>query len=226
MSDMIETTNSDTTADEQQNPEHMTMQELRKLATAYGIRAARDWDKTDFVNAINTRRNRHQALANVVMNTSKGPAPGYARISINNSETGSNLPVPVSVNNLVLKIPRDVAVDVPLEVVEVLNNSKTPVRARDAEGRMVWKDVLSYPFQLIAHTPGVAMKNGKPVVRGSSDPKNHSLREKFCEIYERWPKNAEFKEFKDQHMRHRAGLAIASESSAGSAAEIARKIED
>jgi hypothetical protein len=211
---------------EQQNPEDMSMQDLRKLATAYGIRANRDWNKDDFVAAINTRRNRHQSLANVVMDANRGPAPGYARISINNTESGNNLPVPVSVNNLVLKIPRDIPVDVPLEVVEVLNNSKTPVRARNHEGQLVWKDVLSYPFQVLAYTPGVATRNGKPVVKGSSDPKNHSLREKFKEIYERWPKNAEFKEFKDQHMRHKAGLAIASETSAGSAAEVARKIED
>jgi hypothetical protein len=209
-----------------QRVEDMSIQELRKLATAYGIRAQRDWSKEDFVAAINTRRNRHQGLANVVMDRNTGPAPGYARIRLHNTESGSNLPVPVSVNNLVLKIPRDIEVDVPLEVVEVLNNSKTPVRARNSEGQMVWRDVLSYPFTLLQMSPGVAMRNGKPVVKGSSDPKNHSLREKFKEIYERWPKNEEFKEFRDQHMRHKAGLAIAAETSAASAAEVARKIED
>lgn len=194
---------------DQQNVEEMSINDLRKLATSYGIKASRDWVSEDFIEAINQRRQRHSAVADVVLDPNKGPAPGKARIKIHNSQTGSNHPIPVSVNNYFALIPRDVEVDVPLEVLESLRNSKTPVRAKDPTGRltadgkpaMVWKDVQSYPFDVLAMTPGVAMKNGVPMVRSSSNRAKHALKLKFREIYQRWPKRAEFKTFMDHQMK-------------------------
>lgn len=208
------------TSRNEQSVEEMQMPDLRRLATTYGIKANRDWNRDDFIAAINNRRQRHEAIASPVFDSSVGPAPGKARIKIFNTQTGSNHPVPVAINNYIAKIPRDVEVDVPLEVVEVLNQSKTPVRVKDPSGavnpetgkpKLVWRDVLSYPFQMIAMTPGVAMKHGVPMVRSSSNKAKHSLKLKFREIYQRWPKRAELKQFQDAHLAHKAKKVIAAE---------------
>jgi hypothetical protein len=195
-------------------PEEMTIQELRKLATSYGIKAQRDWDKEDFVMAINNRRNRHEALVQLVTNESSDtPAPGHARIIVHNTQTGSNHPIPVSVNNYVCRIPRDVMVDVPVEVLEALNNSKTPVQVKDPKGgldregkpKLVWKEIPSYPFQMIGYpTPGIARyPNGVRKVRPYNEAK-HNLKLKYREIYGRWPRRAEYKKFQEKHMERQA----------------------
>jgi hypothetical protein len=211
MSDMIET--PDTNSTDQVALEDMKLQDLRKLATSYQIKARIDWSKEDFINAINNRRQRHQAVAELAFDPNRPPAPGKARILIHNSQTGSNHPVPVNVNNYFALIPRDVLVDVPTEVLECLNNSKTPVRKKDPSGKvnsegkpvLVWGDVPSYPYSLVAGpTPGVAMKNGVPMVRSSTNKQKHSLKEKFREIYQRWPKREEFKKFTDAAMSRKA----------------------
>lgn len=188
--------------------EDLTIQELRKLATSYQIKASRDWDSDDFIAAINNRRRKHSALADIVLDNNRGPAAGKARIRLHNTQTGSNHPVPVNVNNYYALIPRDVEVDVPLEVLECLRNSKTPVRVKDASGKLVWKEHPSYPFDVLAITPGVAMKNGVPMVRASSNRAKHNLKLKFREIYQRWPKREEFRKFSDLHMANRANKSF------------------
>lgn len=231
MSDNFETEETNT-VDQNANGaiENLSIQDLRKLATSYGIKAQRDWDREDFIMAINTRR-QNNTLVELAYDDSKGPRVGHARIIIQSSETGSNHPIPVNVNNYKCIIPRDVAVDVPFEVVEALNNSKTPVRAKDPKGgvnemgkpKLVWKDVLSYPFQVVAMgQPGVARHtNGAPKIKPSTDPQKHSLKVKYKEIFGRWPKRDEFKAYRDMHMAKLAEKAMARED-----IELAKKSQE
>lgn len=211
MSEQFETSNNT-------NPENMTIQELRKMATSLGIKAQRDWDAEDFIMAINNRRKR-ESLVEVVPDREVGPKPGHARIIIHNTETGSNHPIPVSINNYVCRIPRDVEVDVPLEVLEVLNNSKTPIQIKDPKGgtnpdgspKRVWKEVPSYPFQLLQMTPGIARyPNGTRKVRPYNEAK-HNLKLKYREIYGKWPRRAEYKAFQQMHMERQATKAMDAE---------------
>lgn len=214
MSDQFETPVEETNHPQPAHrPEDMQMHELRRLANSYGIKAQRDWDKDDFVTAINNRRNRNESLVQVVHNTTNtAPAAGHARIIIHNTQTGSNHPIPVSVNNYVCRIPRDVQVDVPIEVLEALSNSKTPIQVKDPKGgldregkpKLVWKDVPSYPFQLVAITPGIACyPNGTRKVRPYNTAK-HDLKLKYREIYGRWPRRAQYKAFEEKHMERQA----------------------
>lgn len=211
MSDEFETQLEDN-APQPSRPEDMEMPQLRQLAVSFGIKAQRDWKREDFLHAINNRRNKQESLVDLVQDDSRAPQPGHARILIHNTQTGSNHPVPVSVNNYQCRIPRDTVVDVPLEILEALNNSKTPLRVKDPKGgvgpdgspKMVWKDVPSYPFQFIAATPGIARHaNGSQKVRPYS-PAKHSLKLKYREIYGKWPKRAEFKKFQEMHMERAA----------------------
>jgi hypothetical protein len=198
-------------------PEDMTIQELRRLATSYGIRAQRDWVKEDFILAVNNRRNKNETLVQLVADNSVGPAPGHARIMIHATQTGSNHPIPVNVNNYYCRIPRDVEVDVPIPILEALNNSKTPVRAKDPRGgvdgqgkpKMVWKEVPSYPYQVLGITPGTARHpSGALKIKPSTSPSKQGLREKYREIYGKWPRREEYKKFQAMHMERKATQAI------------------
>lgn len=197
-------------------PKDMTMPELRRTAKAMGINASRDWDQTDFVMAIEARQ-KGGAFVNVVHDKNQPPKPGYSRIKLQNTQAGENLPVPVSVNGVkgYYRIPRDTEVDIPHEIVEALSNSTYPVWKTETNyetgaTKKVCSREPAYPFQLIAATPGVATRpNGQPVIRGSSNPDRHRLREKYREINGRWPKRHELAEFIKIRDRHRAGIAVA-----------------
>lgn len=192
--------------------EDMTIQELRKTATSLAIKPSRDWDADDFRTAITSRRKGGNIL-NVNIDPNTGPAPGYARIKLQNSSSGQNFPVPVAINKYVCKVPRDVVVDVPIEVMQVLQNSTYPAKRTQTDletGTMkaTNSDEPAYPLQVLGMTPGVARyPNGLAKIRASGDTERYRLREKYREINGRWPRNKEFKEFKAEFDRQRAGFA-------------------
>ncbi len=194
-------------------PEEMTIQELRRAANAMGIQANRDWNADDFRNHINSAR-KNSSMVGIVVDLNKNPPVGHARIKLNNNDSGQNYPVPVSINRYILKIPRNVVVDVPLEVLEALNHSTMPSfkSETDIETGQVKssrEEIQSYPYQLIAITPGTALDRfGNPKIKGSSDPERYRMREEYKRIYGRWPKRLEFKSFKEAHEKARAGISV------------------
>jgi hypothetical protein len=220
LDELAEDQNAEVHPQPARRPEELDIRDLRKLATSYGIRAQRTWVREDFITAINNRRNSNESLVDVVYDDSRNPAPGHARITIQSPEMGSTLPIPVAVNNYVCRIPRDVTVDIPIEVMEALNNSKTPVRVKDPKGgvdqqgnpKLVWRDVLSYPFQVHAMTPGTARyPNGMLKIKPSANPAKHSLKLKYREIYKRWPKREQLRKFEEMHMERMAEKAFNTE---------------
>jgi hypothetical protein len=102
----------------------------------------------------------------------------------------------VSVNGYRITIPRGVQVDVPSKIVEVLNNAKdwqlveNPDEPMNSPKRYTRQPVLSYPFQLIDRTPGPDPRPGYE----RSKQAHYGPREKFAQLFGRWPKRHELLE--------------------------------
>lgn len=176
--------------------ESLDIASLRKYAKLMRITAQRDWQREDYVAAIKTK----QDAANValVFDNSTAPAPGHARIRIERDPTPGhrNSPVPAAVNGRIWLVPRGIEVDVPLPVVEVLKNSVSnqyrQVEGGNASQPMgVFKEeeVRTYPFQVLAVTPGGAFLN--PHDQRSA---NYERRLAFHKAFGRWPTDGELKE--------------------------------
>ena len=107
-------------------------------------------------------------------------------------------------------VTRDVLLDVPSEVVENLNNSvevgTKEVQTPDGKVRSVLTNIKSYPYMLFGFTPG-----DSGLIRGGNNPATQSLREKFRDIFGKWPKNEQFKAFRDQRMAEIAAQEFSKE---------------
>lgn len=185
--------------------EALDISALRSAAKTLGISAARDWDKGDFVRAIKNKQSA-DAVTRVVFDSSSAPAPGYARILIHRDPTPNhaNSPVHVGLNGQLYLVPRGVEVDVPKEFVGVMNDAKTlQVRQQESESRAnpggVYKDELqtSYPFQVLAVTPG--KWRNKQDNRGAA----YAVKKEFMEMHGSWPTEGELKSFRNARMNKR-----------------------
>lgn len=183
---------------------------LRRAAKTLGITAARDWNKEDFVSAIK-RKQSVDATTRVVFDSSRDPAPGYARVLLHRDPTPNhaNSPVPIGLNGQIYMVPRGVEVDVPKEFVGVLNDAKTlQVRQQEQESRInpggVYKEELqtSYPFQVLSITPG-QWKN-KQDNRSAA----FAIRKEFMEMHGSWPTEGELKAYKNARMANRMAKEV------------------
>lgn len=91
------------------------------------------------------------------------PAPGFARLLIHKDPTPghANSPVPLGLNGRTFLVPRGVEVDLPHQYVGILKDAvqvvirqKSEPTAANPAGEMVEEAMLTYPFQVIAITPG------------------------------------------------------------------------
>lgn len=135
--------------------------------------------------------------------------PGFARIVLHKDPTPghANSPVQVGLNGQFYHIPRGVEVDIPLEFVDVLISAKQSVMRQKAEpsaanpaGEVVWEDIYSYPFQVIAVKPGKAFKS-------SIDQRGSIARRKeaFVAAIGKWPTTGELLEYeKEQRLQLRS----------------------
>lgn len=177
--------------------ESLDIAQLRKFAKFMNIAAQRDWRAEDYVAAIKMKQEQN-ALQTFVFDTNTGPAPGYARILLHRdpSPGHANSPVQVGVNGRIIHIPRGIEVDIPHPFVEALNKAIT-VHTRQVEGdgslfsRTAYRDepTISYPFQLIAATPGGKFEN-----QHDNRAANYERRKAFHTALGRWPTDAELKE--------------------------------
>lgn len=173
----------------------LDMAALRRAAKMLGIKAEPKWTKTDFINEI---KRYQKAEELVVEDLSNAPARGFARIVIHRDPTPGhkNTPIHAGVNGLILQIPRGKEVDVPIPFLEVLKNSVSAqpqlVDAGDARNPSgTYKDVdsMSYPFQILAVTPGANFKNNH-----DNRSSNYARREEFEKKFGRWPTAGELQE--------------------------------
>lgn len=175
--------------------ENLSIGDLRKVAKHLGIASQRDWTKEDYVNVI--KHKQEQASHKFVFDTNLAPAPGFARIVVHRDPTPNhkNTPIHAGVNGRIYQIPRGIQVDVPLPVVEVLQNAVTVVtRQSQSEstdnpmGIYTDEPQLSYPFQIISFTPGEFTN------KNDARAANYARRYAFFKKFGRWPTSGELAE--------------------------------
>jgi hypothetical protein len=189
--------------------------QLRKYATLNRVALTRDMNKQDIIDAIKTKAKDRDVLK--IAEVGSAPKPGFARIILHRDPTpgASNRPIYVNANGYKCTVPRDIEVDVPIKVVHVLNDAKEqrkeldPDASMDERGgrreRTVW--VHSYPFQLLAMTPG---EDPRPSSSLKAKQAAYGPRVAFRDRFGRWPKRAELLEaIKDGLIKLNAGEQVA-----------------
>jgi hypothetical protein len=181
--------------------------DLRKLAAVMKIDAQKTWTKEDYISAINTRRQR-QAVSRVVFDENAPIPPGFCRLRLPLTPQGTDTPLTVRVNNFPTTIPRDVLVDVPREVRDLIRTSKEPVTRevmdKDGNKKVQTFEIPSYPFEQVGESMG---ESG--AVKGMTDPKEQRIRETYRDSYGKWPRRTEpeWVEFKKQFIKEFSGTA-------------------
>lgn len=180
-------------SDTQETLDKIDISDLRRIAKLFGIKAERSWSTEDYVLAI--KQLQEQGSADTVVDAN-APKPGYVRIELYKdlSPGHKNLSVPVGFNGNFIHIPRGIPVDIPKEFVSVLQDSRYKVfeKKEDDSGKEHYIEVekLSYPFQIIASTPGQA-----PLAHDSRHAQAKEL-QKFVDKFGHWPTMGEFNEWK------------------------------
>ena len=173
----------------------LPISELRKKAGIYRIGLTRDMTKEDIINALRAKMAEGKFAMEAV---GDAPKPGFARITVHldTNPTASNRPVYVCVNGYAVLIPRGLQVDVPIKIVEALNNAKSkrlrenPTVPPSNPARFYFEEVANYPFNIHSMTPG-------PDPRGEIEKTKAAVfapRKKFHEKFGYWPKEDELKE--------------------------------
>lgn len=171
----------------------MDIAKLRKFAAASRVAIARDMNKEDIIEAIKAKNKDKDILR--VGEVGTEPLPGFARIIMHRDPTpgAQNRPVYVQVNGYKCTVPRGIEVDVPLKVVNVLNDAKEMRKVEDpsepvnSPKRFANQAVHSYPFQTISFTPGPDPRPGLEKTKMAKYGPRLDYNEKFG----RWPTRAE-----------------------------------
>lgn len=168
--------------------------QLRKYASLQRVAITKEMKKTEIIEAIKAKMKDRDTVH--LAEVGSLPRPGFARIMLHRDPTpgSANRPVYVQVNSYKCTVPRGVEVDVPIKVLNVLNDSietrkeedlsqpfNSPQRYRNIK-------VHSYPFQTIAITPG---PDPRP---DGAKQSNYGPRFKFMKMFGRWPKRFELME--------------------------------
>jgi hypothetical protein len=179
--------------------------DLRRAAKIMKIQAARDWDKLDFIAAI--KRKQETSYTGLVFDSEKAPKPGYSRVLVHRDPTPGhkNNSVHVAVNGAIVGIPRGIEVDIPIPFVEALANAITTTVEMSSEATRdnpsgIYTDQrrTSYPFQVIATTPGEWTNTNDN--RGSG----YKERKLFFDRYGHWPTHGELQEWKKAKLNQEA----------------------
>lgn len=178
--------------------EGVDIAQLRKVAKTLGITSQRDWGKVDYIAAIQAKQ---EALnVEIAMGDSSAPKPGFARVLVHRDPTPGhkNTPIHVGVNGWIFQVPRGIEVDLPIMVINGLKDAITLVtrpKGEDQRGREIYGEEaqLSYPFQIVAITPGVNVN------RNDARSVTYERRETFWKKFGRWPTQGEL----DEAMKHK-----------------------
>ena len=168
--------------------------QLRKYADLMRIPLTKDMTRKEIISAIKARQKDKQTIE--IAETGTRPKPGWARIEIlkDSSPGATNRPVYVQVNGYRCTVPRGVEVDVPIKVVNVLNDSRSVKVAEDKnrafnDPRYFSKEMLpSYPFQVRDINPG---PDPNPSAGQRSRIARAGPREEFREQFGRYPRRDE-----------------------------------
>jgi hypothetical protein len=173
----------------------LPISELRKKAGIYRVNLSRDMTKEDIINAIRAK----QAEGKYAIEAQGDrPAPGFARISVHAdpNPAASNRPVYVCVNGYAVLIPRSINVDVPIKIVEALNNARSKRLKENTAvppnnpARFFFEEVVNYPFNIIAVTPGDDPRGEVERTKAAM----HRPREAFHKKFGYWPTAEQLKD--------------------------------
>lgn len=195
--------------------QELPIAELRKLCAVEKVPYDKTSTKEDLIRLLNTRR-KGRKLARLVTDPDSEIPPGFVRGTAQLQADGTDTPIPILVNNFRSWIPRGVMVDIPKEAYDTLRSSTESKLKKelDKEGNQVLKsvEVPCYPFDKIGEQVGTS-----GAVRPSGDARDQRLREQYRELYGRWPRRAQFNDWKtkfvDQFEQERVSRLVEEESS-------------
>lgn len=202
--------------------ELMDIADLRRLAATHKIESQKTWTKEDYIRAIQNRHKRN-AVARVVYDENDPIPPGYCRIRLPLTPSGSDVPLDVMINNFKTSIPRNVLVDIPKEARDSIRSSKETVSREEfnSKGEKYVKvsEVPAYPFQEFGSTPG---ESG--AIKPNTDPREQRLREKYHSTYGKWPRRQsdEWKSFKNGFLEA-ANKRVLNEAADEEASQVSKK---
>ena len=168
--------------------ELLQMGELRKRAAQnFGLKLVQTDSKEDIINKIVGVASK-QNFAEVA----KGdvPEPGWTRVRVHPITGKPKFPFYSQVNGYQCWIPFNVEVDVPHKIVGVLNDAVEMRVVTDEMGNRSDVFEQSYPFTIIAATPGSDPRPGMEVAR----ERKLAAKRQFAEINGFWPKDSEMRE--------------------------------
>lgn len=159
------------------NLESLPVADLRKHAhTNFGLKLTRDHSKDDIISLIVgiVAKGNYASLAEGEIK------PGWARIKLAaTNDYRSAIPVHINANGFTCFIPFGVEVDVPIRVLESLNNA-VEFRPYETEfGEKAYKFNDSYPYQLVGKVDGPDPRPGLEVGREARLRPKIRFREQF-----------------------------------------------
>lgn len=178
--------------------EDLSIGSLRKYAALYRMTVPKTATKVELIALIKEKRNSQDMAILVEDTNDTGPKPGWSRIQMHRDPTpgAENHPIFVGCNGYNVAVPRGVDVDVPNKVVAVLNdavelrlveNFQVPTGHPD---RHTYQKMLSYPYSVLAMNPGPDPRPGFEKSKAAA----HRPREKFRQLFGKWPSHAELLE--------------------------------
>jgi len=183
-----------------------TLAELKKMAQALNISGRTSWGEEDYRRAI-INRQKNKVVASVVNDMNTPILPGFARISLaETDQNGNDTPVQCLVNKFATIIPRGVIVDVPTEVVDFALMNCTDYITKDVTDpqtgieSQVRIEVKAIAFREYARNPGPSAI--QPLI--SND--KMSIRNQYRALYGRWPNRKQEAEFGEK-LREKLGDA-------------------
>lgn len=165
----------------------MNIADARKLAKQYGVSLSREMTLEDIKKAIHLKRSKHKIVDQADL--SQPPAPGRWRILVHktteNGAKAGGRPQPIRVNGYFATLPRNVPIDVPEKVVRALENTVHYVATDDESGQSSYEPRHSFPFQILAFTPGPDPVPGYEKAKA----RNYRMRLAYRDEFGVWPKN-------------------------------------
>jgi hypothetical protein len=172
-----------------------TLAELKKMAQALNISGRPTWGEEDYRRAI-VNRQKNKVVASVVNDMNTPIPPGFARISIaETDQNGNDTPVQCLVNKFATIIPRGVIVDVPVEIVDGALNDCTdwitkevidPATGQNTDTRI---EVKAIAFREYNRNPGPS------VIKSLLTEEKLTVRNQYLALYGRWPTRKQEAEF-------------------------------
>lgn len=171
----------------------MNEQKLRQYADLMRVPVSKDMTRKEIIAAIKSKQ-RDRSTVEVAESGSR-PKPGWARIEVlrDPSPGATNRPVYVNANGYKVTVPRGVDVDVPIKVVNVLNDSRSLKVSEDPEKpfndpRRYRREFLhTYPFQVKDINHGPDPRPGLERTKAAKFGPKAEFREKFG----RYPRKGE-----------------------------------